>query len=85
MSASPQVGAGLHRRADVLGKGLDLLGTQRAPEGRHLRGDAALGDDLQGLGGPQALQALGQQCGAHGAGALGAVAAGAVRGVERGT
>ena len=71
-------GRGLHRAAHPLRQGLDFGGAQRASKAGHLRGGAALANHAQHLGGAHALQAFGQQGRAHGAGALGRVARGAV-------
>ena len=73
------------RLVDPFGQCRNVCGGQRGGEAPHLRGGAALLDDLQRFGAAQACQALGQQRRAHAASALGTVAAGAVFAVQRGS
>ncbi len=71
-------GRGHHGLVDPARQCADLRLRQRGAKARHLCGGAAFGDDLERFGAAQALQAFGQQGRAHAAGALCAMATGAV-------
>ena len=70
------------RAVDPRGHSVDVGAAEGVTKGRHLRGRAAVGDDLDGILAFESLQAFRHQCRPHAPQALGTVAGRTVLGIE---